>query len=787
MASTTGIAGVAIVLCLLPPFGRASATGKDGGVSIDNGILRLTVASDGALTVEKRLGHEFQPVLSGGRTFAQEFRGEGRPEVSVRPLTGVHVPGRAIEVLCRSKGAVLRVQYGLADNADGFTCTAWVQASDAPLRWDRIVVLEAQLDLGAGQVRSLTHDERWIAGVNVLGETRRTSQFFAAVFNRVQNRGAVMGALTAEAESCVDLRCKDGKVSLSLRTQYGGPGAGALTLAPGQTASSGAFAVFLPGDIFEGLEAYGRAVKRVSGIKLHEPIPCGWCSWDAFGWILHEKDLYATLDLIEQHRLVEYGFNTFQIDDGWQCGWRCSGDWRPNPNRFPGGIRPIADRAAKIGLTLGLWLGPFSDEDRKSSAGPGGQLNETAPAWMKAAQPVLDNHPEWMTTHDGRPTGNYDISHPDFLRHLTSLMDAFTNQWGVGYVKADFLAWGYGVQRDTSKPHHDIYRNAVQALRDGMKPGTYYLTCISHEWKSLGIADAQRIGNDVSGEWKGIEPTIRCAGPLYFTNGNFWWADPDQLHVGGQVDENGRQLGLTLDQARAWAALIALYGSVTLTGDRLDRLDPNRLRLLTQCLPSTGRTARPVDLFAVLSGKDPQRHSSIWHLPVVKPFGRWDVVGVFNWTGEPARRTVDLSRLGLDPNDRLLVWDYWAQEPVSHKPGDRTLDLDVAPTSCRLLVIHKDDGRPRFISSDRHLAVGMIDVDEVSWNAADQRLSGRSSHLAKDVQFEYVFHAPPPLGMAHAQFGKDEGQVKSLGHGFYTVQFAAPTPQMDWHVVLAPP
>jgi hypothetical protein len=89
---------------------------------------------------------------------------------------------------------------------------------------------------------------------------------------------------------------------------------------------------------------------------------------------------------------------------------------------------------------------------------------------------------------------------------------------------------------------------------------------------------------------QGIEPTIRCAGPLYFTNGNFWWADPDQLHVGGEVDKAGKQHGLMLDQARAWATRIALCGSVTLTGDRLDRLDANRMKLLTQCLPSTGRT-----------------------------------------------------------------------------------------------------------------------------------------------------------------------------------------------------
>ncbi len=773
---------IATLLCasVLAPISQGQ--GNDS-TSVSNGVLRLTVTADGMLRVDRRQGTQWRRALSEGRTFDPKSRDQAKPEFSVVEMAGV----RGVAVAYRTQAAMLRVQYSLADKADYFTCEAWVQAAGEPLRQERIIVLDAQLDLGAGLVRSLTHDERWVAGVDVLGERMRTSQFFAALLNREQNRGVVAGALTAQAESCVDMRYKDGRVSLELRTQYGGPGSGALALAPGQIASTGPFAVFFPEDIFDGLEAYGRMVKRVSTIKLHEPIPCGWCSWDALGWIMHEKDIYAALDLVEKHRLVEYGFNTFQIDDGWQCGWRCSGDWRPNPNRFPGGIRPIADRAARIGLTLGLWLGPFADEDRKSSAGPGGELNATAPAWMKAAQPVLDNHPEWMTTQDGRPTGNYDISHPDFLRHLTSLMDTFTNQWGVGYVKADFLAWGYGVQHDTSRPHHDIYRNALRAMRDGMKPGTYYMTCISHEWKSLGIADAQRIGNDVSSEWKGIEPTIRCAGPLYFTNGNFWWADPDQLHVGGEVDKDGKLHGLTLDQARAWAALVALYGSVTLTGDRLDRLDADRMKLLTQCLPSTGKTARPVDLFDVLSGKDPQRHSSLWHLPVTKPFGRWDVIGVFNWTSESARRSVDLSRLGLDPRGKYLIWDYWAQQRVPHKPDDETLDLDVAATSCRLLVVHKDDGRPRFISSNRHLAAGMIDVDDVTWNVADRRLSGRSSHLVSNAPFEYIFFVPPPFKIAHVRFGSNRGQVRPLGDEFYAVQFTASASQLDWELILSQP
>ncbi len=360
MKFTIWMGWVTTALCLIPVLGPVAQGGSRGGASLDNGVLRLTVTADGALTVDKRRGAELRPVLSSGRPSVSALDGGDRPEVSVVPLAEVYGPGRAIQAIYQAKGFVLRVQYGLADGMDFFTCTAWVRASDTPLRRDQIVVLDTQVDLGAGQIRSLTHDERWIAGVSVLGDKRRTSQFFAAVFNPEQSRGVVAGALTAEAESCVDLACKEGKVSLTLRTQYGGPGAGALMLAPGQTASSGPFAVFVPENIFDGLETYGRTVQRVNAIKLREPIPCGWCSWDAFGWIMHEKDIYATLDLIEKQRLVDYGFNTLQINDGWQCGWRCQRGLASQSQSLPGRDsaprRPCRPDGSDLGAMAGAVL-----------------------------------------------------------------------------------------------------------------------------------------------------------------------------------------------------------------------------------------------------------------------------------------------------------------------------------------------------------------------------------------------------------------------------------------------
>ena len=79
----------------------------------------------------------------------------------------------------------------------------------------------------------------------------------------------------------------------------------------------------------------------------------------------------------------------------------------------------------------------------------------------------------------------------------------------------------------------------------------------------------------------------------------------------------------------------------------------------------------------------------------------------------------------------------------------------------------------------------MIDVEEVTWNAADKRLSGRSSHLVSNARFEYVFYVPQPFEIARARFGTDDGRVRPLGHGFHAVQFTAPAAQIDWHLALS--
>ena len=89
------------------------------------------------------------------------------------------------------------------------------------------------------------------------------------------------------------------------------------------------------------------------------------------------------------------GMDVVQIDDGWQKGrsansanptnsawgsyWSADGDfWQPHPERFPRGLKPVADAARQHGMQLGLWFGPDST---------GGCTN-----WNRDADRLLDLH-----------------------------------------------------------------------------------------------------------------------------------------------------------------------------------------------------------------------------------------------------------------------------------------------------------------------------------------------------------------------------------------------------------
>lgn len=62
---------------------------------------------------------------------------------------------------------------------------------------------------------------------------------------------------------------------------------------------------------------------------------------------IDEKKSYQMID-----NCAELGIELFEIDAGW---FTFAGDWNPDPNKFPNGIKPIADYAHAKGIKFGIW------------------------------------------------------------------------------------------------------------------------------------------------------------------------------------------------------------------------------------------------------------------------------------------------------------------------------------------------------------------------------------------------------------------------------------------------
>lgn len=91
---------------------------------------------------------------------------------------------------------------------------------------------------------------------------------------------------------------------------------------------------------------------------------------------------------------AKLGVDVVQVDDGWQAGktgnssfgkgawgnFRSANPefWKPHPERFPNGLKPLVDAALENGMKFGLWFGPDAENDmepeflRGSGSAPNG-------------------------------------------------------------------------------------------------------------------------------------------------------------------------------------------------------------------------------------------------------------------------------------------------------------------------------------------------------------------------------------------------------------------------------
>ncbi len=257
--------------------------------------------------------------------------------------------------------------------------------------------------------------------------------------------------------------------------------------------------------------------------KLAQTPPMGWNSWNKFGCDVSEKLIMEVADAMVNTGMADAGYEYIVIDDCWQVDRDENGEIIVDKDRFPHGIKYLADYIHSKGLKFGIY----------SCAG--------------------------TKTCQGRPGGRgYEFQ------------DARTYaRWGVDYLKYD---WCYA----TTQNAEASYTLMRDALYKAGRPIVFSLcewgTAKPWEWAGK-VGHLWRTTGDIVDRWDAMTDIFDKQKDLVKYAGPGQWNDPDMLEVG-----NG---GMTTEEYKTHFSLWCMLASPLMAGNDLRDMTKETLEILT--------------------------------------------------------------------------------------------------------------------------------------------------------------------------------------------------------------
>lgn len=500
--------------------------------------------------------------------------------------------------------------------------------------------------------------------------------------------------------------------------------------------------------------------------------PAGWCSWYEYYLNITEEEIVRNTDWLKAN-LQDFGCEWVQIDDGWQgrgTGYGTNRDWFKTADKFPKGMKFLADYIRKSGFRPGIWCIPHSTSDdahfaaepelfiRKEDGSTVTGSDKVMYSWMP--DPV-DQKTQWV--------GKYliDPTHPKSTKFFKRLFEMICGEWGYEYVKIDgqggmqdLYAKNRHLLHDPSADTATMYRNSLAVMKKTMGKDRFLLNCLQG-FDSAGLNEGMRIGSDISLEagWDGMQPALRYTFRYLFMNTIAFYTDPDALCV---------REPLPMNLAKLWTTMIGITGQLLMTSDIMYKLPEERVELLRRIYPVAD--IHPMELYPLATSRTPR----IWDLKVDLPgVGQWDVAALINWKKDaPETIAISADVLGLG-EQRMIVWD---EDGTLLHAGDGECKVEIAPAACRLISVWPLLDRPAFVGTNRHLTRGAVDVKGLAWNGKTRTLSGESQVVRNDP-YEVRVYVPEGWRIASEGVMVKDGiarltiQPKRTGMAKWSVRF----------------
>ena len=327
--------------------------------------------------------------------------------------------------------------------------------------------------------------------------------------------------------------------------------------------------------------------------------PMGWNTWNKFGCDVSENLIRQTADAMVASGMRDAGYRYVIIDDCWQVARDSAGAIVADSQRFPNGIKAVADYVHAKGLRFGI----YTDAGTKTCEGRPGSLD-----------------------HEAQDARTYAA-------------------WGVDYVKEDWCnARGLNAPAQYRKFHEALVatgRPIVHSLCEwGSNRPWEWAAGVGHLWRTTG---------DIEDTWRSMLANLDASAAHQSVAGPGGWNDPDMLEVG-----NG---GMTDGEYRAHLSLWAIVAAPLIAGNDVRTMSAATRDILTNReVIAVDQDSLGVEgwmVSQIVPGLQ------VWSKPLQ---GGGRAVALLNRTDGAATIEVDWRDIGLAPAGRARVRDLWAHE-----------------------------------------------------------------------------------------------------------------------------
>ncbi len=262
--------------------------------------------------------------------------------------------------------------------------------------------------------------------------------------------------------------------------------------------------------------------------------PMGWNSWNTFQANISEKLVMQTVDSLISSGMAAAGYNYIVLDDGWMKMERDSmGNLVPDPQKFPHGMKAVADYVHSKGLKFGL----YNCAGTKTCGGyPGTRGYEYQDARLYASLGVDYLKFDWCSS-EGLNAKEAYTTMSKALRVAGRPIIFSLCEWGNNQP----WLWASEVG-ELWRTTGDIY-NCFDCIKDH---GTW------KGWGAVQIMDKQK-------------DLRKYAGPGH-------WNDPDMMEVGNGMSEN---------EGRAHFSLWCMMAAPLIAGNDLCGMTKQTIAILT--------------------------------------------------------------------------------------------------------------------------------------------------------------------------------------------------------------